>query len=79
MDAQTEQTATQMNSESILVLHGFYNLTQYEQQDVLDRIDEYKNSDDKEAFKEKYKKYVEPLNFPLGPPTTGCPCCGRSF
>ena len=65
-----------MNKDAIVVLHGFFQLPHLEKKKVVDAINDYFDSMDREPIRAGYDGAFEQLK--SDDPTFECKCCGRS-
>lgn len=65
-----------MNNDAIVVLHGFFQLPNLEKLKVVEAINEYFDSTDREPVRAEHDRRFEELN--AADPGFECKCCGRS-
>lgn len=66
-----------MNKDSIVVLHGFFQLPHLEKKKVVDAINEYFDSMDREPIRAAYDGEFARLK--AEEPSFECKCCERSY
>lgn len=64
-----------MNNDSIVVLHGFFQLPHLQKKKVVDAINDYFDSTDREPIRAGYDEQFELLK--SSEPEFECKCCGR--
>ncbi|MEO6466453.1 MAG: hypothetical protein ABIP00_12940 [Pyrinomonadaceae bacterium] len=64
-----------MNKDSIILLHGFFQLPHLEKKRVVDAINDYFDSMDREPIRAEHDQAFAKLK--EEDPTFECKCCGR--
>lgn len=64
-----------MTENVTVVFHGFLNLAMLEKKELVDAINEYFDSTNREPIREANEKAF--ATFDLAGPGKGCKCCGR--
>ena len=65
-----------MNKDAIVVLHGFFQLPNLEKKKLVDVINDYFDSMDREPIRAKYDEAFAQLK--SNDPSFECKCCERS-
>ncbi|MEQ1765205.1 MAG: hypothetical protein ABL984_18905 [Pyrinomonadaceae bacterium] len=65
-----------MNNDAIVVLHGFFQLPHLEKKKVVDGINDYFDSMDREPIRAEYDRAFAQLK--SDEPSFHCKCCERS-
>ena len=64
-----------MQKEAIVVLHGFFQLPHLQKKKVVDAINDYFDSIDRDPIREKYDRHFAEIS--AADPEFECGCCGR--
>jgi len=62
-----------MSENVVKVMNGFYQLAALEKKQVVDAINEYFDSNDREPIRAEHDRKFEEIS----KREFGCPCCGR--
>ncbi|HQU90811.1 MAG TPA: hypothetical protein PLK77_00865 [Pyrinomonadaceae bacterium] len=65
-----------MNKDAIVVLHGFFQLPNLEKKKVVDAINNYFDSTEREPIRAEYDDAFKQLS--VDDPAFECKCCGRN-
>lgn len=65
-----------MNKDAIVVLHGFFQLPHLQKKKVVDAINDYFDSMDREPIRAEYDRTFAQLK--VDEPSFECKCCERS-
>lgn len=63
-----------MDENTTVVLHGFFNLPNLEKLKVVEMINDYFDSNDREPIRKQNDERFARIDFTVG---GKCPCCGR--
>lgn len=66
-----------MNKDAIVVLHGFFQLAHLQKKKVVDAINDYFDSLDREPIRAEYDSAFAKLE--ADEPSFECKCCERSY
>lgn len=66
---------TAMSEKVNVVFRGFVNLTNLEKLKIVDAINEYFDSNDKESVRAEHERTFKAVD--VTSPAMHCPCCGR--
>lgn len=64
-----------MNEDAVIVLHGFFQLPHLQKKKLVDAINHYFDSMDREPIRAEYDRMFDELN--KDRPNFECKCCGR--
>ena len=64
-----------MNKDAIVVLHGFFQLPHLQKKKVVDAINDYFDSMDREPIRAEHDRAFDQLM--SAESSFGCKCCGR--
>lgn len=64
-----------MNNDAIVILHGFFQLPHLQKKKIVDAINDYFDSTDRDPIRAEYDRQFEELKSSV--PDFDCKCCGR--
>ena len=64
-----------MNDDAIVILHGFFQLPHLQKKKIVDAINDYFDSMDREPIRAEYDRAFEKIK--KDSPNFECKCCGR--